>query len=364
MEVMEVGVTRDARPTLPLLAYRKQVSEEVGVGLFAGQDLSVGEVVLVEDPLVFIPDSHDDPNSCIFCSSNLLGAASSPVASGSKRKRVQDVNESCCCLNRGCRAQFCSKDCRQEAYDRFHAVECLFGPQGRQFEKFLTAVKSSGWHSCHAVARLLLHCILAIEREEATGLALLGRYLGIARTSIAIATEKRVGRAVFERDVLPTLTKLFRLFKEAFERPRRLRWPAVLQSQLTLSAWLDWIGAWGMNAQEQGLYAIQSALNHSCAPNVRVEHRSDAARITVVAIRYAKPHEQLFHCYLDPDLARMDVSARREHLWTFYHFHCDCSRCSQELLETTATTVTTSSTPTSMVSATLSVASSDKAESS
>lgn len=325
-------------PSQPPLVYRKLVSKEVGVGLFAACDLQAGDLVLVEDPLVFVLDNELDPkHHCGRCGVGLDRAASL-INAGTKRRRDDDGILDFCCVNE-CGACFCSLECRREDFD-LHAVECLRGRQGRAFHAFSTAVKGSGWHSCLAVARLLVHVIISTERDEVEGLALLSRYLKLTRKSIAITTERRVGRSVFERDVLPCLTNLLRLFKDVFARSRRLHWPPALQAQLTLKSWLEWIGAWGMNVQEQGLYDVQSAINHACAPNVRVEHRSGAARIHVVAIRDISAHEQLYHCYLDPSLAREDVRTRREHLWIFYHFNCDCNRCCEEAqrIDTTATT--------------------------
>jgi hypothetical protein len=336
VSIQITGTMRGEQPSQPSLVYRKLVSEEVGVGLFAACDLQAGDLVLVEDPLVFVLDDELDPkHHCGRCGVGLDRAASL-INTGTKRRRDDDSISDIRCVDE-CGARFCSLECRCKAFD-LHAAECPCGQQGRAFHAFLTAVKGSGWHSCLAMARLLIHVIISTERDEAEGLALLSRYLKLTRKSISITTERRVGRSVFERDVLPCLTNLLRLFKDVFARSRRQHWPPALQTQLTLKSWLEWIGAWGMNVQEQGLYDVQSAINHACAPNVMVEHRDGAARIHVVAIWDVRAHEQLYHCYLDPSLVQEDVCARRRHLWIFYDFDCDCNRCCEEAQLATATT--------------------------
>jgi hypothetical protein len=76
-------------------------------------------------------------------------------------------------------------------------------------------------------------------------------------------------------------------------------------------------------------FKVLALINHSCAPNVKVEYRCEgrkALRATLVALRDISEGEELFHCYCtDANLPRAE---RRDQL-SSYGFECACLKCTQ-----------------------------------
>lgn len=75
-----------------------------------------------------------------------------------------------------------------------------------------------------------------------------------------------------------------------------------------------------------GLYASVARLNHSCAPNVKVDFPENAARLRAFALRPIAPGEELCISYIEQ---QVDVQTRRRQLLE-YGFNCICEKCLKE----------------------------------
>jgi len=286
---------------------RKFVGHGMGSGLFAARDVVMGEVLLEEEPLVFVSDTSALPTQCGYCHQP---ESQSPAA----------------CAE--CKEVFCSASCLDKAQERFHPIECLGSPHGARMQKFKQYVMKSGWYIGLAIGRVLFHMLLAFLRSQSEGEGVLAQYMTFCSASITDSLESS------ERDaVLLEMSTQFRLFQGVFSRKERLGWPPAFRSQVTLRAWLRWAGMWNLNNQENGLYVVQSSLNHSCVPNVLVLHpHGSTCGLKLVANQTIAEGEQLFHCYCPPHYLGRAQCARREYLWRSYHFWCQCIRCQAHAL--------------------------------
>uniref|UniRef100_A0A6I8PG85 Protein-lysine N-methyltransferase SMYD4 n=1 Tax=Ornithorhynchus anatinus TaxID=9258 RepID=A0A6I8PG85_ORNAN len=76
-----------------------------------------------------------------------------------------------------------------------------------------------------------------------------------------------------------------------------------------------------------GLFPVVSLLNHSCSPNTSV---SFSGRVAVVqATQPIGRGQEILHCY-GPHRCRMDVAERRQKLKAQYFFDCRCQACLEE----------------------------------
>ncbi|XP_062967874.1 SET and MYND domain-containing protein 4 isoform X1 [Cynocephalus volans] len=82
-----------------------------------------------------------------------------------------------------------------------------------------------------------------------------------------------------------------------------------------------------------GIFPVVSLLNHSCNPNTTVSFIS-----TVATIRASQPigkGQEILHCY-GPHMNRMGVAERQQKLRSQYFFDCNCSVCQTEEHRTAA----------------------------
>eukprot|EP00929_Paragymnodinium_shiwhaense_P118467 TRINITY_DN90391_c0_g1_i1.p1 TRINITY_DN90391_c0_g1~~TRINITY_DN90391_c0_g1_i1.p1 ORF type:complete len:478 (-),score=115.84 TRINITY_DN90391_c0_g1_i1:145-1578(-) len=75
------------------------------------------------------------------------------------------------------------------------------------------------------------------------------------------------------------------------------------------------------------LYPLVCRMNHSCMPNVKVDHNSNSALATVVSLSGGAVGEELSVSYIGTQ--EKDVQLRRRRL-AEYGFMCNCARCLQE----------------------------------
>jgi len=75
-----------------------------------------------------------------------------------------------------------------------------------------------------------------------------------------------------------------------------------------------------------GLFASVARLNHSCAPNLKVDFLANSSCIQAVTLRPIAPGEELCISYIEQE---MPVQQRRKQLLE-YGFHCICERCIAE----------------------------------
>lgn len=88
-----------------------------------------------------------------------------------------------------------------------------------------------------------------------------------------------------------------------------------------------------LNNEGIGLYAVQSAANHSCAPNAECQFKDNCSRLSLVALRDIKQGEEIMISYLGECAQSDRGEKRRERLKEHYLFVCTCDRCVQNETE-------------------------------
>ncbi|CAE8646434.1 unnamed protein product, partial [Polarella glacialis] len=94
-------------------------------------------------------------------------------------------------------------------------------------------------------------------------------------------------------------------------------------SQMTLEQVLK--AAWP-SLHGTGFFSSVARMNHSCAPNMKIEFPSNSACLTATSILNVAAGEELCISYIDQEA---DVQTRRRRLLE-YGFTCSCSRCLEE----------------------------------
>ena len=95
------------------------------------------------------------------------------------------------------------------------------------------------------------------------------------------------------------------------------------------------LGLWSLNSYGGGIYVAQSCLNHSCDPNVVVDHPlpSTQYRILLKTTRPIQKGEQLLMSYINGSGSGpedYDYKTRQKTLAQRFLFQCKCSMCVSE----------------------------------
>ncbi len=85
-----------------------------------------------------------------------------------------------------------------------------------------------------------------------------------------------------------------------------------------------------LNNEGSALYAVQSACNHSCAPNSTSTFPHSNHRLVLEASRDIAEGEEVTISYLDECAQARSRHSRRKILQENYLFNCQCARCIEE----------------------------------
>lgn len=85
-----------------------------------------------------------------------------------------------------------------------------------------------------------------------------------------------------------------------------------------------------LNNEGSGLYVVQSAMNHSCAPNAIVGFPYSNSTLVVKAIRDIQPGEEICMSYLDECELERSRYSRQKALSSSYLFICHCDKCQSQ----------------------------------
>lgn len=82
-----------------------------------------------------------------------------------------------------------------------------------------------------------------------------------------------------------------------------------------------------LDNEGSGLYALQSACNHSCEPNVRAHFLHNSSRLSMRAERDIVQGEELLVSYLEDCTLDSSRHTRQKILMDNYLFKCACTKC-------------------------------------
>eukprot|EP00096_Caligus_rogercresseyi_P012609 TRINITY_DN5339_c0_g1_i1.p1 TRINITY_DN5339_c0_g1~~TRINITY_DN5339_c0_g1_i1.p1 ORF type:complete len:721 (-),score=210.74 TRINITY_DN5339_c0_g1_i1:943-3105(-) len=340
-------------PELPNEAHSKEVlgarsniklkfSKDKGRHLVATSDIEAGELLITETPYsaVLLPEYYN--THCQSCFQRIWA----PIP--------------CWCCSK---VRFCSDECRLEAWDRFHKIECqqldliLNSGVGKNAMLAMRILTSSGKIYLEYVIEKLLsenekRRTSGASEEEAT------RMLGFNeenkycpadyRTIYTLVTnsEQRGVGDLFKRTLMAlyllNVLEMTPFFYNGGSDPRnvntqdKVMMGAVilkhLQNLPCNAHEISEIEYSNCNLRESTVheigaacYGVLSLCNHSCDPNVvRHYYGQDAA---LRSIRLIKEGQEILDNY-GYHYAIMPKAERTRKLYNQYYFHCKCSVCS------------------------------------
>lgn len=236
------------------------------------------------------------------------------MANESDRSKNRGLPGTTSCLAKGCDARFCDNDCRQLA-DSVHGA--MWHNSGH------TKIKSSDWKD--------------FEKFCVSHHWNVGYSYGVTLLTIIKSGKNDLIREKFE--AMATIPENQRYSKEEIddlhldktwdEGYRLLKKTVGKIYDLSFDEFLRGLGTFSLNNYNGNLYELQSHLNHSCEPNVRMAFSDGKDRLRVekmpgVAIN---ANDELEMSYINSD---MDYEERQELLLKHYGFACNCTKCKRE----------------------------------
>ncbi|CAG4959972.1 unnamed protein product [Parnassius apollo] len=292
----------DANTSLP---YKIEISDNLGRYLVAARDLSPGDVVLTEKPMVFAPKAMLDPEAQMPCV-------------GCYKPVFTDVGERCA----KCGWPVCSGNCPGLTDPRHHGIECNI--LSVRPECVLDYMADYYRHD----ALLSLRCILLqkIDPEKWKNLLEMQSHME-CRTP---------GTEAYDEADEFIVGYLINNFISKLDKETKDKYIPEISKELIHRI----CGIIDTNALEirlpegselQALYCNTCILEHSCIPNTKhtFNHsnadKNDLYKITVkVVVPVMKDH----HITTMYSHALWGTQARRQHLKDTKYFSCKCPRCS------------------------------------
>ncbi|CAG4998078.1 unnamed protein product [Parnassius apollo] len=242
-----------------------------GRGLFTTENISSGEVLFVDHPLVYGPRSGTIiQRGCTVCN-------------------VLNTNNLFKCYK--CSLLLCSESCQNNSA---HYNDCRV---------------ISGWRN-------------KVPIEEVDD-ELLSRALTAIRALLLNEDQKQFITSL-QAHVLPQHGTEIKDLRQYFEIPTEDEQFMILAScVLDANAFQIATSYERKEMGKRGLYPVSSLMNHHCVPNTRYNYNSDLQMI-VKAVKPIRAGSEIFTCYTG---LLWGTPARRIHLYKTKHFFCKCERC-------------------------------------
>ncbi|CAH1173460.1 unnamed protein product [Phaedon cochleariae] len=363
------------------MSYEVRYSDSAkGRGLFSKTKLLCDTTILEEDPLVscqFQWNAAYQYLACDHCLRPLETAQEN--ATRLTGKMVELPHPECCCTDKSrfsscpsCGLQYCSTECREEAYNQYHRILCTQTTDKNSSHPLEQL--NEAWKQLHyppetstifLVVRLLARILQAPNREAAIAQTLQFCHHTVnedADLAHKLLGEKFAGQLSLLHNLLVAAVphegiEQFLTF-EGFQSLLALigtngqglgtsaisQWvkntgtlPISQEERENLDSFVDNlyiqmdsnVGEF-LNNEGVALYALQSACNHSCSPNAEPRFEHNNHRLSLVATRDIEEGEEIFISYLDECILGRSRHSRRKELVSNYLFECHCSKCEAE----------------------------------
>ncbi|XP_076629997.1 SET and MYND domain containing, class 5 [Colletes latitarsis] len=354
------------------------INDEKGKGLFATRPFKDGDVILEEKPIVCCQFSWNLEYGYSACDNCLtpLETAEENVHRLTENPAIILPHVECCETKKDlitecpkCGTKYCSIECQNEAYSRYHSTLCLHTRE--KCESHPLVKLNDTWKQMHyppesgtimLPARMVALVNQANNKEDI--LSIFSQFCHCATNDIQQITHK-----LLEEKFIGQIDVLREMMRRALNTEFVLHWftPHGFRSLLALigtngqgigtSSFARWVknvsalelpreeriqvdklidhiydemeeavGSF-LNNEGSGLYILQSTVNHSCIPNAIVEFPYSNNVLVLKAIRDIQPEEEICISYLDEcDLERSRHS-RQKALCSLYLFLCHCNKC-------------------------------------
>ncbi|KZC10510.1 PREDICTED: SET and MYND domain-containing protein 5 [Dufourea novaeangliae] len=359
------------------------INEEKGKGIFATGPFKVGDVILKEKPIVSCQLSWNLDYGYLACDNCLkpLETAEENVHRLTGNKMIFLPHAECCetktelitqCSE--CDTKYCSIECQNEAYLRYHKTLCL----REKHESHPLVQLNETWKNMHyppETGTIMLFARMVALVNQANNkddiLSIFSKFChsnfctddNIHQVKCKLMEEKFIGQFNILRQMMQKAlnteftshwftphgfknlialvgTNAQGIGTSAFSRwvknvsaldlPREERIDVDKLIDRIYDEMEEEVGSF-LNNEGTGLYVLQSALNHSCVPNAVVEFPFSNNVLVVRAIRDIQPEEEICISYLDEcDLERSRHS-RQKTLSLLYMFTCRCDKCMSQV---------------------------------
>ncbi|CAH2067206.1 unnamed protein product, partial [Iphiclides podalirius] len=267
MVQLHLGLTDDNDNTKWIIAE----SPLGGRGLFATKDISSGEVLFVDHPLIYGPRSGAIvQRGCTVCY----------TLKSDKFYKCQK-----------CSLLLCSESCQNNSA---HYNDCKI---------------ISGWRN-------------KVPIEDVDD-ALLSRALTAIR-ALLLSDDQKQFMTSLQAHMLPQHGTEIKDLHQYFEIPPQDEQFMILASYVLDANAFQIATPYGKKEMgKRGLYPVSSLMNHNCVPNTRYNYNEDLQMI-VKAVKGIPRGSEIFTCYTG---LMWGTPARRIHLHKTKHFLCKCERC-------------------------------------
>ncbi|KAG8240415.1 hypothetical protein J437_LFUL003129 [Ladona fulva] len=354
------------------------IGETKGKGLLASRDIKAGEVIMQERPIVccqFSWNAAYNYLACDYCMRSLESTEDNVRRLTCKADLVLPFPE-CCPTSKdrqtkcpACGIQYCSEDCKQEAWKRYHMTLCT-GTQGQNPSHPLV-VLNEAWKQMHyppeTTSIILLARIIAMVRQAEDKAAVVNTFMQFCHRTVN--EEQEIAHKLLGDQFSGQLEVLRELTSKAVYSDEVQHWltPQGFQSLIALvgtngqgvgtSPLAQWVNnvsnlelspdqrkaidlfidgvyeelenvAGGfLDAEGSGLYVLQSACNHDCEPNAEQTFPLGDSTLVLKAKRDISQGEEICVSYLDECALSRSRHSRSKILKENYLFICHCNKC-------------------------------------
>lgn len=359
----------------------KIVNNEKGKGLFSNRVYKEGDVILEEKPIVCCQFSWNSDYGYLACDNCLrpLETAEENVHRLISNTNFLLLHSECCETNKNlitecptCGIKYCSIECQNEAFQRYHNTLCQ---QSRVKDKShpLTQLNET-WKQMHyppeTATVMLLVRMVALVNQANNKQDVLSMFSQFCHHTINDTHE--IAHNLLGEKFVGQIDVLRQMMQKTLNTEYTAHWftPDGFRSLLALvgtngqgigtSAFSRWVknvsaldlpkderiyidklidriyddmeevvGAF-LNNEGSGLYILQSAVNHSCAPNAIVEFPYSNSTLVLKAIRDIQAGEEICTSYLDECELERSRYSRQKALSSSYLFVCHCDKCQSQ----------------------------------
>ncbi|XP_003706005.2 SET and MYND domain containing, class 5 [Megachile rotundata] len=354
------------------------INSEKGKGLFALRSFKDGDTILEEKPIVCCQFSWNLDYKYLACDNCLkpLETAEENVHRLTGNSTIILPHPECCETKKDlitecseCGTKYCSIECQNEAYSRYHSTLCLHSRERDESHPLIQLNET--WKQMHyppeSATIMLLARMVALVNQANNKEDMLSTFSQFCHRTYNDTSE--IAHKLLGEKFIGQIDVLRQMMQKSLNTEFTEHWftPDGFRSLLALvgtngqgigtssfSRWVKNVSALELPEEERiyvfklidriyddmeeavgsflnnegsGLYILQSAVNHSCIPNAIVEFPYSNNVLVLKAIRDIHPEEEICISYLDEcDLERSRHS-RQKALSSLYLFICCCSKC-------------------------------------
>ncbi|GAB1863853.1 Histone-lysine N-trimethyltransferase SMYD5 [Camponotus japonicus] len=360
----------------------KIVNNEKGKGLFSNRVFKEGDIILEEKPIVCCQFSWNSDYRYLACDHCLrpLETAQENAQRLTGNPNLFLPYSECCETNKNlmtecpaCGTKYCSIECQNEAFQRYHSVLCL---QSRMKDEShsLTQLNET-WKQMHyppeTATIMLLARMVALVNQANNKQDVLSIFSQFCHRTTNDTHE--IAHNLLGEKFVGQIDVLRQMMQTALNTEYTAHWftPDGFRSLLALvgtngqgigtsafSRWVKNVSALDLpkdqriyidklinriyddmeevvgsflNNEGSGLYILQSSVNHSCTPNAIAEFPYSNNTLVLKAIRDIQVGEEICTSYLDECELERSRYSRQKALSSLYLFVCHCDKCQAQI---------------------------------